>query len=91
MVCDDTDRLHASILSYISGLPFVYLDQISQKVTKTLTTAFADSDNCLDGDKAPWVKANPLQDAVKKAQIMLNQIIENTKLMFFNPAVHKLI
>ena len=71
VVCD---RLHASILSYISGLPFVYLDQISQKVTKTLTTAFADSENCLDGDKAAWVKANSLQDAVTKAQIMLNQI-----------------
>ena len=75
VVCD---RLHASILSYISGLPFVYLDQISQKVTKTLTTAFADSENCLDGDKAAWVKANSLRDAVTKAQIMLNQI-ENTK------------
>lgn len=34
------DRLHAGILSYLSGLHFIYIDNVYGKLTKTLTTAF---------------------------------------------------
>ena len=37
VVCD---RLHAAILSYLVGLPFVYIDQVSGKITKTFNVAF---------------------------------------------------
>lgn len=40
-----TDRLHASILSYLSGLPFIYIDPISQKISKTFHVAFCNDDN----------------------------------------------
>jgi exopolysaccharide biosynthesis predicted pyruvyltransferase EpsI len=70
VVCD---RLHAAILSYLAGLPFVYLDQTSGKLTKTLTTAFSDSDGCLDGGKADWTKAENLENAISKAMDMLDR------------------
>lgn len=36
------DRLHAAILAYLSGLPFVYVDPVSGKITKTLSLALED-------------------------------------------------
>jgi len=36
VVCD---RLHAAILAYLSGMSFVYLDQVSGKIDKTMTVA----------------------------------------------------
>lgn len=40
------DRLHAAILAYLSGIPFVYLDQVTGKITKSLQVAFDTSESC---------------------------------------------
>jgi hypothetical protein len=78
VVCD---RLHAAILSYLVGLPFVYIDQVSGKITKTLSVAFqkdsgnattiVDSTdirlNCMDGDTGQWAKVTSLDGALAKA------------------------
>jgi pyruvyl transferase EpsO len=70
------DRLHATILSYLTGLPFVYVDQTSQKLTKSLSTAFtaADATICMDGSEAQWARAANLQEAVTKAVGMLETL-----------------
>ena len=64
VVCD---RLHASILAYLSGLPFVYVDQVSNKLTKTLGVAFSSWEGCTDDEKNMLVKAISLNDALEKA------------------------
>ena len=46
VVCD---RLHAAILSYLVGLPFVYIDQVSGKITKTFSVAFNNTANSAVG------------------------------------------
>ena len=38
LVCD---RLHAAILAYLMGIPFVFVDQLTGKIHRTLHTAFA--------------------------------------------------
>ena len=68
VVCD---RLHAAILSYLSGLPLVYLDQVSGKLTKTLSAAFEDggsgqSSSCALSDTMV-ARAVDLEDALRKA------------------------
>lgn len=62
------DRLHASILAYLTGLPFVYLDQSTNKLTKTLSAAF-DSwpDGCHNNETSLWSKATNLDEALEKA------------------------
>jgi exopolysaccharide biosynthesis predicted pyruvyltransferase EpsI len=65
------DRLHASILAYLTGVPFVYIDQVSGKVTKTLDGAFSDIPGCLDGEKAKWAKAGTLKEALSMATSFL--------------------
>ena len=79
------DRLHAAILSYISGLPFVYLDQVSNKLTKTLGVALS-SDECKDEDGSMLTKATSLKDALEKAadfidkyQLYQNWEVDTTK------------
>jgi exopolysaccharide biosynthesis predicted pyruvyltransferase EpsI len=69
VVCD---RLHASILAYLSGLPFVYLDQVSNKLTKTLGVAFSSWEGCSDEEKNMLVKATSLKDSLEKAVDMMN-------------------
>jgi exopolysaccharide biosynthesis predicted pyruvyltransferase EpsI len=69
VVCD---RLHAAILSYLSGIPFVYIDQVSGKITKTLGAAFDGVDNCMDGGKSRWAKAEGLEEALMKASRMIH-------------------
>jgi len=70
VVCD---RLHAAILSYLSGLPFVYIDQVSGKISKTLKTAFEHSSKCYDRRANRWDSANNLQEALVKAtEMMMN-------------------
>ena len=70
VVCD---RLHAAILAYLAGLPFVYIDQVSGKVTKTLTAAFEEVEGCMDGEKARWARAMSLKDALVKASSMIDE------------------
>jgi exopolysaccharide biosynthesis predicted pyruvyltransferase EpsI len=78
VVCD---RLHAAILSYLVGLPFVYIDQVSGKITKTLSVAFQKDSgnattivdsanirlNCMDGDAGQWAKETSLDGGLAKA------------------------
>jgi exopolysaccharide biosynthesis predicted pyruvyltransferase EpsI len=63
------DRLHAAILCYLAGLPFVYIDQSTGKITKTLGVAFGGDgmEDCQDGEKSMWAKANTLDEALVKA------------------------
>ena len=70
VVCD---RLHAAILSYLVGLPFVFIDQISGKISKTFRGTFEGIDGCLDGEKAGWAQATSLQEALKVASDMLEK------------------
>ena len=69
VVCD---RLHAAILLYLMGMPFVYIDQISGKITKTLNVAFDSLDGCDDGEKSMWSKATNMTTAVELAIRFLN-------------------
>jgi exopolysaccharide biosynthesis predicted pyruvyltransferase EpsI len=61
------DRLHASILSYLSGIPFVYIDQATAKITSTLEVAFDCWEGCKDGETAMWARAQTIEEAVRVA------------------------
>jgi hypothetical protein len=65
LICD---RLHASILAYISGIPFVYIDQMTGKISKTLGVALNSGlEGCSDGDTSAWAKASDLTEALQMA------------------------
>lgn len=68
VVCD---RLHATILSYLCGIPFVYIDQVSGKITKTLSAAFKKIDGCMDGERGRWARASNLEEALQIASDMI--------------------
>lgn len=61
------DRLHAAILCYLAGIPFVYLDQISGKINKSLSVAFDSDPICRDSDAAMWSRANNVTHALETA------------------------
>jgi len=61
------DRLHAAILCYLTGVPFVYVDQVSGKISKTLGVAFESWEGCKDGEKAMWARAMNLTSALEQA------------------------
>ena len=70
------DRLHATILTYLTGLPVVYIDQITGKLTKTLRVAFDSwpgSDGCHDTETSMVAKAANLSDAAEKAVEFLDK------------------
>jgi exopolysaccharide biosynthesis predicted pyruvyltransferase EpsI len=67
------DRLHAAILAYLSGIPFVYLDQVSSKLTNTLRVALSSGEGCKDEQASMMTRAVSLQDALKKAVEFLNK------------------
>jgi len=67
------DRLHASILAYLMGIPFVYLDQSTNKLTKTLSVAFDSWDGCHDHETSLWSKATSLDEALKKAMDLIER------------------
>ena len=67
VVCD---RLHATILAYLTGLPLVYIDQMYGKISKTLRVAFDSwpgDDGCHDTETTMVAKASDLSDATRKA------------------------
>lgn len=68
------DRLHASILCYLAGIPFVYIDQMTSKVTKTLSVAFDSSEGCQDGKRALWARAYNMQQALEQAMGMMEEL-----------------
>ncbi|KAG7370062.1 polysaccharide pyruvyl transferase [Nitzschia inconspicua] len=68
LVCD---RLHASILAYLSGIPFVYFDQSYGKISKTLDVALGSAEGCLDGPKSNFARAMNLTQALDMAMKFL--------------------
>ena len=68
LICD---RLHAAILAYLSGIPFVFVDQVSGKITKTFRVAMNDTDEMCSSSSswqtAMWDRAENLEDAIRKA------------------------
>lgn len=71
LICD---RLHAAITAYLSGVPFVYLDQKTKKITNTFDVAFNSTGwdhDCMDGTKHMWARALNPQDAIDKALAMM--------------------
>jgi exopolysaccharide biosynthesis predicted pyruvyltransferase EpsI len=64
VVCD---RLHAAILAYLVGLPFVFVDQVSGKITKTFEVAFDGEQSCQDGEAAMWARATNLTSAIAQS------------------------
>ena len=69
LICD---RLHAAILAYLSGIPFVFVDQVSGEITKTFAVAMPHED-CA-GNKALWDRADNLTDAASKAAVLWEQV-----------------
>jgi exopolysaccharide biosynthesis predicted pyruvyltransferase EpsI len=67
------DRLHAAILCYLAGIPFVYIDQSTGKISKSLRVAFDSWDACKNGDIAMWAGAETLQEAIKIATSFLQK------------------
>jgi exopolysaccharide biosynthesis predicted pyruvyltransferase EpsI len=61
------DRLHAAILCYLSGIPFVYVNQSTGKISKTLRVAFDSWDGCDDWESAMWARADNLTHAFELA------------------------
>ena len=61
------DRLHAAILAYLAGLPFIYVDQISGKITKTLAVAMESGGSACAQEGAQWASATNLTDAIRQA------------------------
>jgi exopolysaccharide biosynthesis predicted pyruvyltransferase EpsI len=70
MVCD---RLHAAILGYLTGIPFVYVDQSYGKITKTLYGSLGGVDGCMDGEASRWAKASNLEEALAMAAQMITE------------------
>jgi exopolysaccharide biosynthesis predicted pyruvyltransferase EpsI len=70
VVCD---RLHAAILAYLSGIPFVYVNQSTGKISKTLRVAFDSWDGCDDGESAMWARADNLTHAFELASGFLDK------------------
>jgi exopolysaccharide biosynthesis predicted pyruvyltransferase EpsI len=67
------DRLHAAILCYLTGIPFVYLDQVSGKITKTLNVAFDSDPICRDSEAAMWSRAENVTHALETAAAFLTK------------------
>ena len=65
------DRLHSSILSYISGLPFAYMDQVSNKTSNTLGAAFDTWDGCHDHIASRYERARNFPEGLDKAIKMM--------------------
>ena len=58
------DRLHAAILCYLAGIPFVYIDQMTGKISKTLYVAL---EGCADGPMSMFERAQTLPEALQLA------------------------
>lgn len=62
LICD---RLHAAILAYLAGVPFVYVDPETGKITKTFSVAM--TGECANGAAGRWARATDLPDAIAQA------------------------
>lgn len=61
------DRLHATILAYLSGVPVVYIDQLTGKISKALDVAFGVWDGCRDAKAGKWAQASNFSHALELA------------------------
>jgi exopolysaccharide biosynthesis predicted pyruvyltransferase EpsI len=66
------DRLHAAILAYLSGIPFVFVDQVSGKITKTFGVAMQAHDDCQK--PALYERAENMVDAIEKAASLWQKV-----------------
>jgi exopolysaccharide biosynthesis predicted pyruvyltransferase EpsI len=73
LICD---RLHAAILAYlVTDMPFVYLDQLTGKISKTLRVAMESGPACQSTTTAQrWSAAPNLPDAIRHAAQWLDQV-----------------
>jgi exopolysaccharide biosynthesis predicted pyruvyltransferase EpsI len=71
LICD---RLHAALLGYLSNLSFIYLDQVSGKISKTMRVAMESGPSCTNHEKdtALWYRAENIPDAIGKAVEVLS-------------------
>jgi exopolysaccharide biosynthesis predicted pyruvyltransferase EpsI len=65
------DRLHAAILSYLSGIPFIFIDQLTGKISKTLSVALASAEGCSDGSVGKFARAITMTQAIELALAFL--------------------
>lgn len=65
------DRLNVSILAYLTGLPFIYMDQTNTKLASTLSLVL-DGPLCHDQTTGLWSRARTVREAVHMAAEMLN-------------------
>ena len=61
------DRLHASILAYLSGIPFIFIDQLTGKISKTLSVALGVAEGCSDGSVGQFARAINMTQAITLA------------------------
>ena len=69
-----SDRLHGSIYSFLMHKPHVYIDQVSKKVSLTREVAFGVDEKCRDRQKLGYRAASDLEDAVRKAVVLLGNL-----------------
>ena len=68
------DRLHAAILCYITGIPFIFIDQATGKISKAFRVAFGMAGgDCSNGSAAMWAHAQNLTHALTLAVGFLEQ------------------
>ena len=74
------DRLHATVLAYLSGVPVVYIDQVSGKISKAMDVAFSDVASCRDGEATKLMKASNFTHALQlAARLILEEEEEEEK------------
>ena len=61
------DRLHATILAYLSGVPVVYIDQVTGKISKAFDVAFKGVGDCWDVAAVKMWKASNFTHALELA------------------------
>ena len=85
VVCD---RLHASILAYLGGLSFVYLDQVSGKIAKTMRVAMESHSACQEDQwrreksrptEPWWASAKNLTEGIHVAVQMIQTMDGGTR------------
>lgn len=67
------DRLHATILAYLSGAPVVYLDQLTGKISKSLGVAFDAWEGCQDETAGRWARATDFPQALEMAAKLVSE------------------
>jgi exopolysaccharide biosynthesis predicted pyruvyltransferase EpsI len=73
------DRLHAAILAYLAGLPFVFVDQVSGKISKTFRVAMESHADCTR--PALWERADNLTQAIAKAAVLWKQVTASSTIL----------